>query len=409
MLKNKILNLEFPTWILFVFFLFLILSRIFIPTTFVFDEVHYVPSSKQVWTYNPKFLNAEHPPLGKFIMGSIAKITNPVFTSLNMPEVTGYRFACTLFAIFTLMIIARFLRYVKYDQRSINACILLIGFNIMWFVQAKTAMLEPFYVFFALTGCFLIYENSAKKLGWICLAAALATKWSSIPYIIAILLLQFKRKDFLNTFKGLLVLVLAYYLLFNFALLPLHQTKFGFNFISHHIYMNSQLNQINGAAHPYASHAWQWPLLTRPMWYHYEATGEVARCVMSLLNPPIALFGLIFTILMTFKALKQKSQFRFLISMLFWCPYLFWVLIPRKSQFFYYYYAPSLMFGIVLIWFENEYLQKSKKLTPFLKQSIMPIFVLICATLFVYFLPILDGRIVLKYDFMKYMWFRSWI
>ncbi len=386
------------------------MSRIFIPTTFVFDEVHYVPAAKQFWLHNDKFLNSEHPPLGKFIMGTIAAISNPLFTKLNMPDITGYRFACAIFSILILIMIARFLRYVTYEQRAINACILLIGFNIMWFVQSKTAMLEPFYVFFAISGCFLIYENSTKKRGWIFMGAALATKWSSLPYLFAILVLQiYRRKEFKITMKGLAIMALAYYFLFNLSLLPIHQSKFGFNFLSYHLQMNALLSQINGVTHNYASHAWQWPLLTRPMWYHYEVVDNLARCVFSVLNPPIALFGFILTFLLTYKAFRTKSQFRLLIALLYWCPFLFWLLIPRKSQFFYYYYAPTLMFGIVFVWFENEYLLKSNRIPNFIKQWCLPAFIVICAALFVYFLPILDGRFIPKQEFRHLMWFRSWI
>ncbi len=392
--------LEFPTWILYVLFSGLLLSRLFIPTSFVFDEIHYIPAAKQIWDMkSTQITNAEHPPLGKFIMGTTSVITKPAIQIFGLHEITSYRLACLLFGIFTLMILAAFLKTVGFARYSVNACILLTGFNILWFVTSKTAMLEPFYVFFSLAGCLFVYKKN--RWGWILLAAALATKWSSIPYILVASLLQISYRDRKATLHSALIFIVSYYFIFNLSLLPLGNAYFGFNFIRHHFEMSSQLSQVNTAIHPYASKLWQWPLLTRPMWYHYEVIDENARCVLSILNPLIAIFGFVSILFLTFFAFKERTKFLKFTAMLFWFPFLFWILIPRSSQFFYYYYAPSLMLAPAILWIENEYLKQNK--------WILPCFVLICAALFVYFLPILDGRLIPKSDFIKYMWFKSWI
>lgn len=397
---SQFYNFQFPSWLVYAFFGLLVLSRIALPIDYVFDETHYVPASQQVWQSPPEvILNLEHPPLAKYILGSVSAVFSSMPHKLGVKDLFIYRSVCALFSLGILWVLERMLRIGNFNQRSINAALLLTGFNMLWFVQAKTVMLEPFYVFFALAGCVSIFEKKNTR-GWLLLGAALATKWSALPFVGVAFLLQCARHDFKRMLHGCLLLLGAYYSLYNVALLPLGATHFGADFIQQHFNMHALLGQTNTAQHPYASRPWQWPLLNRPMWYHFQTELTHARCVMALLNPAVAYVGFVAMLLMSLKVRFKNSLFVLLVALLYWLPLLFWLVIPRSSQYFYYYYAPSLMLGPALVWIDREYLKRAS--------WILPCFVLISAGLFFFFMPILDGRLIPIYDFQQYMWRSSW-
>lgn len=174
------------------------------------------------------------------------------------------------------------------------------------------------------------------------------------------------------------------------------------------------LSQVN---HPYRSAFWQWPLLFRPMWYSYELAGEEqVRCVFASGNPALfwSTFPLLFWVVKTaFQKTNELSKKARVLGMLFWVSYFFWIAAPRSTQYFYYYFLPSLWLGpIFVLYFSKLDLLKLgfvKLKNESTKKRVLVGFTLLCAVLFFHFLPVFDAREIPRERYLIYMWFRSWI
>ena len=151
------------------------------------------------------------------------------------------------------------------------------------------------------------------------------------------------------------------------------------------------------------------------MWYLFDSSSAGERCVWASGNPVLfwTAFPLLFVVV--WFALRHGDRIARVLAALYWVPLLFWALAPRKLQLFYYYLAPSFMLGPIVVWTHERlgaggiFVRGGAGEIREARGWLLLGFVLLCAAAFVYFLPIMDGRLLPPGRFQDYMWFRSWI
>ncbi|HUP56885.1 MAG TPA: phospholipid carrier-dependent glycosyltransferase [Bdellovibrionota bacterium] len=414
----------------------LFLIQIGTPKGFSFDEFHYVPSAKQFLELKEN-QNWEHPPLGKMIMA----VGIGIFGDNHL----GWRVMSTVFGALTLVGMYLWGLALFRDRRIAFWIALLTFVNHLLYVQARIGMLDTFMFAFIAWGAAAFCAAWDTKLpidrqrrylafaGWM-LGLAMATKWfgviawaSCLGLVLLVRQLQAwgvrlenaREEDWYSPtlWKSLsrrdlakyLVLYpfLAYYAAFIPRILieyqgPWYGAPFAFFEMQARMY-DGQLRVVS--THPYMSQWWQWPLLSRPIWYAFESEKGIARGVVLLGNPLVMWGGLLALVACAVEWFKYRSRDAFLIFYFYVAFFVSWIVIPRKVSFYYYYYPAGMVLSLALgyVFFHGEKGELFKR--PWARWA----FFGIAAGLFVYFIPVLSGIPIDDGAFRKWMWFRSWI
>ncbi|OXM17095.1 glycosyltransferase family 39 protein [Paenibacillus herberti] len=161
------------------------------------------------------------------------------------------------------------------------------------------------------------------------------------------------------------------------------------------------------ATHPFSSTWWEWPIISRPIWY-YGGTGlpqgQIAS-IMSLGNPLIWWVGIPCVIAAFVAAWRKRSRALLVVCIGLLSQYLPWVGIPRLT-FIYHYYAtiPFLILCIVYV-----LLQLPRKLGEQRAKYATWIYIGAAAVLMAMFYPVLTGMTISReYADMFLKWFHSW-
>lgn len=403
-------------WLPLIFFAVLLFTRLAAPPHLSFDEVHYVPASKALILLQDK-LNFEHPPLGKLILGGFWLILTKWLHVVGDPA--SFRLASTVFGLWALLSVYAWMKKLGFTSAAAQAGMWLTGFNFLWFVQSKIAMLDMFSLAFSLWGLFYVYPDAPTQktpspnnrwtywLGWGLLGLAMACKWSSFPFVM--IALVFGSRRLMAKILGATAAGVVYLLTF----IPLSFLDKGrvslLDIVSYHKAMIEGFNSIASASHPYISHWWEWPFLIRPIWFVFDTDATGNHCVWAGGNPFLYWLAIPFLILVLWYGLRKSTNVSAqALSLLYWLPLLFWTVAPRKLQLYYYYLPSSMWVGPILVWaHENIYLKFRRP-----EQSRGRLLLALClmaAILFFYFLPIMDARPLPPGRFYHYMWFLNWV
>ncbi|OFX26095.1 MAG: hypothetical protein A2V77_18475 [Anaeromyxobacter sp. RBG_16_69_14] len=370
------------------------------PPGLVFDEVHYVPAARAL-AHLAGDLNWEHPPLAKLILGVGGRLLSEQLHLVSEPTV--YRLVASAFGLWALFTVGGILRDLGFAGWESQSAVWLTGVNVLWFVQSRTAMLDIFYVAFALAGVRRVRRNCdgvGQWLGWVALGFAMACKWSAAPF--CVLAVVWARGPARRRAAGIGVAVGAYFLPFlPLALLAGDATPPS-QILAYQIRMLDGFRRVDLAGHPYASRFWQWPTLLRPTWYHYEPTAAGERCVWAGGNPLLHACALPATAWLAWRALRRGAgQAERAIALLYWAPIAFWAAMPRM-QLYYYYLPSSLWLGPTVVWALLAAIPRPRAA----RAAVMGL-TAACAALFLWFLPILDGRLHAG-SYARYMWLVRW-
>jgi len=166
--------------------------------------------------------------------------------------------------------------------------------------------------------------------------------------------------------------------------------------------------------HPYASPPWSWPLMARPVAYYYQCVKTVGgQCTRSAeilgMGSPAIFWASLFALPYALYAWIRKRDWRpGLIVVAFlsqWAP---WFAAHRTS--FLFYMTPITPFMVLAVTYGLRDLaeirvgeERAKALMP-----IVALCVTVCVVVFIFFLPILTGRIISEGQRVARMWFRSW-
>jgi len=388
----------------------LFLFHIQFPATLNFDEFHYVPAAKDLITLDSN-RNEEHPPLAKILIG--------IGIKMDGDRPFGWRLMSAFFGSLTLIGIFTLAYFAMGSLRIAWVTALLTLFNQLLFVQARIAMLDTFMTAFLIWAVVFLYRASihkgrAKDL-FICgvlLGLATSCKWFGAMGVLGCVLVgsaifKFKFKNLL--FKMVLPAIAVYFVC-QLPLLFVATPDYGFFDLFKLPYKMWQAQRSVQGPHPYHSVWYQWALLIRPMWYAFDKEGphqEWVRGVILLGNPLIMYLGLVSGIFLFLKKNVPSPRLRPQVKGLIWLYLVFfftWVVIPRNVSFYYYYYPASCFLGIFIAIF----LDWIRRESPHLKYVDWAVVTVACA-IFFYFYPILMALKIPADQYVRYMWFRSWI
>ena len=344
------------------------------PDKFYFDEVHYVPTARQMLAAEPSapLLNPMHPPLAKQLIALSIKGLgdNPL----------GWRYAGVLFG--ALAIVAVYLcGLALFGARGPAVASSLIAlFNQMVFVQSRIAMLDIFALAFGLLAIAAFMHGFRKErpqlwfgVSGLFSGLSIACKWSGlfvlatcIAIIAVICLLRRWRARFddgsaedwyrpdlwpdfrFRQFAACFVLLPA--VIYFATFVPLY----GFSVADileaqRRIFADNTTTAIEG--HTYMSSWPSWPFLVRPVWYLFDKVDEDHAAAIVMLGNPVvlwpALAALVFC-LRDFVVMRRWDAF--LIVSFYFGTYLGWALLPRALGFLYYYLPPATFASVALVY-----------------------------------------------------------
>jgi len=350
------------------------------PGAFVFDEFY--ASDACLYFRGPDancLTDAEismvHPPLAKWLIGLGIRAFD--FTP------AGWRVAPLIAGTLSVAVLYLLARRLLGSTLGASLAAGLLTFDFLHFVMSRTAMLDVFVVFFGLLSFLcLLYDRDRdnastptasgpllKRLGerrWLLAAglaggAAVAVKWSGVYLLATVAVLAFMhgaaRHDGAHRYRraardeGVLLLmalvfvpaivyVISYAGLLDGSLLawPWQHGSWAQSFVARQQLM---LEHHTGALynHPYASPAWSWLLLKRPVLFYFHQTRSGGyQEILALGNPLVWWPGLLALAVVTWWLQRQRSILapETIIIAGFVAGYIPWLLIMRQEAFLYY-------------------------------------------------------------------------
>ncbi|OGD72310.1 hypothetical protein A3D09_01880 [Candidatus Collierbacteria bacterium RIFCSPHIGHO2_02_FULL_49_10] len=175
------------------------------PAQLIFDETYHIPAAQKY--LNGVFFQENHPPLGKLLIALGEKIwqrnklTNQFVlmekVKGDIPQVDffGYRFFPALFGLLSIIVLFFIFRLIIPDQLVAFVFSLMALFDNALIVQARSAMLDSFLIFFLLLTTYLSLKAtqaprlSRKQLLLLGFASAGAVLVKHTGWIVLVILL----------------------------------------------------------------------------------------------------------------------------------------------------------------------------------------------------------------------------
>jgi dolichyl-phosphate-mannose-protein mannosyltransferase len=440
------------------------------PPTHVFDEVYYAKDA----CYDAGFPFREcklkapgeqtftvHPPLGRWIMaGGVAAYGNNPF---------GWRVASAFAGTLSVLLLA--LLALKLFASTAWAAVagLLLATESLHFVQSRIGMIDIFVTMFAVAGfLFLVLDREWierrtpaleplsqegdvellelppdrppspifrpwRLAAGLALGMAAASKWSGIPPLLVAIVLSLawerSRRRRLRLERPLIEAVRdeSFGIFWFLVMLPVgvYMASYANWFWANGIDLGGWWDIQRGMAsfsldlrakHPYASRAWTWLVMERPVAYYYRCIGQPAsRCLSSeilAIGNPVIFWGSVLALPYTMVAGILRRDWRVaLILMAFAVQYFPWFL-PARTTFFFYMapMTPFMVLAFVYALRDSGHLMTG--LTSRWRWNVPPVpalVVLVSIAAFFFFYPVLTGQAISHSTWQMRMWFRSWI
>lgn len=372
------------------------------PAKLMFDEVHYVPAARDIFGMTHP-ANEEHPLLAKWLIG----LSMAIFGDTPI----GWRALSTVAGVATMLSIYAIALQLFGDVRAATTAALLALLNQMLFIQARIAMLEVFGGAFLFIAIALLMwgRDRPDQRRWligagIAMGFSIGCKWSALPLfpLLGLGVLLFWRGAKLRAaiIFGLAAAI-AYFATFAPALFYAENALKLDQLLAHQAHM-FQLQTRPLPFHTYQSTPWQWPLITRPIWYLYEPIDGVQRGVLLVGNPAIMWGGFIALAACLWNGIRERAPALLIPSILYIASMAIWLIIPKKIGFYYYYYFPGLFLTLlVAAAFHHGYRRKDR--------WVPAAFMAASLGLFVYFYPILSAAPLWSdRAFEHWMWLSTW-
>lgn len=399
------------------------------PRETVFDEVHFGKFVSGYFTH--EYFFDIHPPLGKLIISGAGYVAGfqPGFSFGNIGEKfpdTTYQALRLLPSIAgTLLPVVIFLLVLELgmSRTAAFAAGMLVVFENALLVQSRLILLDAFLLLFGFAAwlCYARYRNT-QKIWYLAGAAVLAglsvsVKWTGVTFLGIIGLLELiiliKERSFLRI-RNLLFLIIIpfslYYVLFtiHFSLLSrpgpgdafMKPTFHSESTFQKFIELNAEMYRSNArltATHPYSSKWYQWPLMTRGIYYWNDGNARIY-----LLGNPVvwwaSTFGILYVLLSTLASGKFSQKILLLFSGAYLINLLPFIGITR-AMFLYHYFIGLIIAIIALVYLIDQLKNRRMVFAGLLLASFAA---------FVFFAPLSYGTSLSNDQFHARLWLKSW-
>ena len=412
-----------------------------------FDEIYHARTAYEMGN-GYELYEVTHPVLGKEIISIGIAIfgMNPF----------GWRFMGVIFGILMIPVLYNF---IKQMFKKTSVCFVgtfLFTFDFMHFVMSRIATIDTYAVIFTMLIYYFMYryyqtsfyDTDLKKtlrplfFCGIFVGIGFASKWNVAYGFIGIAILFFmnmykRYKEYLHakkkvevehstdemdqkvyqSFRGNFVKTIFACVLF-FVIIPciIYYLSFIFIFditdigtytkqvIDYNVNMFNYHSKLV-AAHPFESSWYEWPIMTRPIWYAWnESTFHpgVVSSISAFGNPLVWWGGLGALLATLIIGIKKRDKIAAFIIIGYLSVLLPWACISR-IVFIYHYYPAVIFLALALAYVAYHVVQKWKKGI----YAVM-IYVAIAYALFFYFFPVLSGSPTTKAYLKQLQWLPSW-
>jgi dolichyl-phosphate-mannose-protein mannosyltransferase len=402
-------------------------EKVQVPPTYVsetyFDEIYYVRTAEDYLDLKEPY-EWTQPPLGKLILAAGISIFGF--------DPFGWRIMGVLFA--TAMIPVIFLLGKKMFGTWIAAfsAAFLLTFDFMHFSMARIATVDTFLVLFSLLSqfFFFIYLKNVLSDGWktstrplllavLFFALGFSTKWYALfgflgqMFILLILRLKeifaingwtararvffhrpfFRLLGFLAIAVGIYLLTYIPYMIIGHTLADVFQQQLAM--YNYHATLT--------ATHPFSSPWWTWPLITRPVWLYVSyLPGANVSTIVAMGNPAVWWAGFVSVVLAVGEGILRKSRDCLYIVTIFFFQWLPYALISRVL-FLYAFYTNVPILILATAYFINESWTTKRG------RIFVIVYLLVVASLFVAFYPVISGMPTSYYWRDGLKWLKSWV
>lgn len=432
---------------------------------FVFDEIYYAKFANNYLT-NTKFFNS-HPPLSQYLIAigiwigdrlPIGQDTTNTLTG-SLHSTFSYRWMNAVFGSLILPLVAALAYQLSGRISFVFLTTLFISLDGLFLIESRYALNNIYLIFFGLLGqlfVLLASNNTAKNHQWLMLAAglsfgaAIGCKWNGLSFLIGIYLLIIIAKIWteidryrqvindsvftrlakirvIEIIPHLIVLPIITYSLLWIPHLIQNPTP---NFLDVQLSIFNYHDQVGNSAaiHPYCANWYTWPLLMRPLAYHFEEyQPNYYYDVHAMGNPLLwwfalaAIFGSISIVIVNFSSrfdrliieqsalvpIQSVNTNYLAVPLFIVVNYLVnllpWIKVTRCL--FIYHYMGAVLFAIIgLAWWVDLWLRSNSKLLQGL--GLTTIFSI--AGAFVFWLPIYLGLSLEKAELSLRLW-NFWI
>jgi glycosyltransferase involved in cell wall biosynthesis/predicted membrane-bound dolichyl-phosphate-mannose-protein mannosyltransferase len=397
--------------------------RLAVPAEPYFDEVHYVRFIRELFiqgVFN-QYLTV-HPPLWSLLTGFMTLLFGDVsWVWRSVSLLAGLGVIGVLYALAQRMFNSRGAALVTAG---------LFAFDCLSLTQARSAMMNSLMLFLALTAVLFFLRACDRPAGhvrgaafnlrallWsgIFLGLALATKLVALGFLVFLGVLFFDRVRekrapwFLSTviFAAVFVALPAFLFGMSYAFIPFLKDR-TFADIGNILIFHHQYNMTMTQTHPYSSHWWSWPLMTRPIWFYFESAGQVlnvpmVKGIICIGNPVIFWsipLAMLYTLWDMFKRRSAAARVIILGFLVQWGQYAFF----SRLQFFHYFYTAMPFVAMALALFLARIWRTGRP-----GRIFVVFYLFLVVAMFVYWYPLLTGYPVPDPFFRQHMWWRGWI
>lgn len=411
------------------------------PAETVFDEVHFGKFVSGYFT--GEYFFDIHPPLGKLMIAGVAKISGfqPGFSfetigqKFSDDSYKWLRFLPKLAGALLPLVIFLIALELGISQKFAFLAGLFTVFENSILVQSRFILLDSFLLLFGFLSIlfYLKYKDINYKqspiintrylfLTGVFASLAASIKWTGFSFLAIILIFYLLKSFYINAYvvkwksllKGFLLLIfiplLIYFSIFavHFSLLPnqgpgnaFHPTNFQeTNLFSKFIELNTELYQSNArltATHPYTSQWYEWPFMTRSVFYWVEGGARI----YFLGNPLIYWLSTIAVIYFLVNFFKNRKNFSYSLLVIGYLlnllPFIF---IGRVM--FLYHYLTALVFAVLILAYlldKAEFKHRKAAFNAILAGSII---------LFLFFSPLNYGFQIPDWYYKMTVWLPTW-
>ena len=384
-----------------------------VPGETYYDEVYFVKTAREI-IHLSGYTETSHPPFGKLLI------------ALNILIFGDYSWVWRLSSLVSgfgcLLLLYMITKLLTKNSRVAFFAAFLFSLDGVSFTQARIAMFNAPMLFLMLLSVWCLVQHTVthdwtrrKAFFWsgICFGFSIGTRLVGLS--IGAVLLMFYGVLWAENGKKRLLIEDAVYFLILTPLIVYESTYWvipfihGFDWstvwklqrgmITYHLHLTK--------GHTYSSEWWTWPLMIRPIWYHYHPSVsngvKMVQGVLCIGNPLIFWLIPVAMVFAIVRLVKSRSLAAGFIVTGFFTQWFQWAPVSRV-KFFHYIYTVMPFVAMALALILDKLWQSGQA-----GKGAVVVYLVLIVAMFIYWFPLLNGMPISEVYFRQHMWFRSWI